>query len=50
MAVDFTGTPGFPPGTVIFKQTADRYFQLDTYGVRAQANSRRFDRKVGPST
>src|SRR5262249_58567577 len=31
------------PGVSV-KQSTDRYFLLDTYGVRAQANSRRFDR------
>ena len=41
--IDFTGVPGFPPGTVIFKRATDRYFKLDTYGLRAQANSRKFD-------
>jgi len=31
------------PGTTV-QLTTDRYFLLDTYGVRAQASSRRFDR------
>ncbi len=44
MAIDFTGAPGFPPGTVIFKEATDRYFRLGTVGVQLQANSRKFDR------
>jgi hemoglobin/transferrin/lactoferrin receptor protein len=43
MNIDFTGAPGFPPGPVTFKQSTDRYFQLDTYGLRVQADSRKFD-------
>jgi hemoglobin/transferrin/lactoferrin receptor protein len=31
------------PGTTV-QLTTDRYFLLDTYGIRAQASSRRFDR------
>jgi hemoglobin/transferrin/lactoferrin receptor protein len=42
--VDLTGSPGFPPGPVLYEQKKDRYFSLDTYGLHAQADSRRFDR------
>jgi hemoglobin/transferrin/lactoferrin receptor protein len=42
--VDLTGSPGFPPGPVFYQQKKDRYFSLDTYGLHAQADSRKFDR------
>ena len=42
--VDLTGSPGFPPGPVLYEQKKDRYFSLDTYGLHAQADSRKFDR------
>jgi hemoglobin/transferrin/lactoferrin receptor protein len=42
--VDLTGSPGFPPGPVLYQQKKDRYFALDTYGLHAQADSRKFDR------